>query len=319
MTLVTHPKETIWTERFRPIKIQDCVLPNHIKTTFEGYVKQKDIPHLMLSGGQGQGKTTIARALCNELEFDYILLNLSKERGIEVLRTTISQFASSVSLSGNKKCIILDEFDGATPEFQNAFKGFMEAYSQNTRFILTCNHSNRIIQPIHSRCSVIDFQIDNKDRPNLAKQMLDRVIEILKIEGIVFERAALAVVITKYFPDYRRTLNELQRYASSAGKIDQDIVKYCSSNNIDDLVTALKTANFKEARKWLSVNVSNRNHDSIFRELYDKMYDLIDPQSIPALIILIADYQYRCVNAPDIELQMAAFCIQVMQDVQFNI
>lgn len=316
--LVTHPKETIFTEKYRPIKIVDCIQPANIKSTFEGYVKQNNIPHLMLSGGHGQGKTTIAKALCNELELDYILLNVSKDRGIDVLRGTITQFATSVSLSGNKKCVILDEVDGTTPEFQNAFKGFMEAYSQNTRFILTCNHPNRIIQPIHSRCSVIDFHINNEDKPAVAKQMFDRVQMILENENIEFDKQAVATVITKFFPDYRRTLNELQRYAAATGKIDKDIITQCSSANIDELVSALKDKSFKDAKKWIVSNVMNRNHDTIYREIYDRMYDFVDPNSIPMLVLLIANYQFKSVAAPDVELQMAAFCIEVMQEIEFK-
>ena len=318
MTLVTNPRDTLWTEKYRPALIESCVLPKHIKDVFSGYVERKEIPHLLLSGGPGQGKTTIAKALCNELGYDFILVNLSNDRGIDVLRTTIGQYASSVSLSGDKKAVIMDEFDGATPILQAAFKGFIEEYGSHVRFILTCNHPNRIIAPIHSRCSVVDFHIANSDKPALAKQMFDRASAILTNEGISFDKRSLVEVVTKHFPDYRRTLNELQRYASATGKIDADIVKYGSSNSTDKFVEALKVKSFKDAKVWLVENISTMSTDTIFRSLYDQMYDIVEPNSIPQLILIIADYQYKSVTCPDQELNMAAFSIEVMSGVEFK-
>jgi replication factor C small subunit len=314
----THPMESIWTEAYRPITIDACVLPKNIKDIFKGYVERKDTPHLLLSGGAGQGKTTIAKALCNELGFDFILLNLSNDRGIDVLRTTMTQYASSVSLSGNTKVIICDEFDSSTPILQSAFRAFMEEYSQHVRFFLTCNFPNRIIQPIHSRCSVIDFHINNEDKPALAKQMFDRAGAILTNEGIGFDKRALVEVITKHFPDYRRTLNELQRYASATGKIDGDVVKYGSNNSIDAFTAALKAKSFKDARKWIAENIGTMSTDAVFRAMYDSMYDLVEPQSIPQIVLIIAEYQYKSVTCPDQELNMAAFSIEVMSGVEFK-
>jgi len=314
---VTNPRETLWTERYRPAVIGDCVLPKHIKDVFKGYVERKEIPHLLLSGGAGQGKTTIAKALCNELEYDYILVNLSNERGIDVLRTTIASYASSVSLSGDKKCVIMDEFDGATPILQSAFRAFMEQYSSHVRFILTCNFPNRIIAPIHSRCSVVDFHIDNNDKPALAKQMFDRAGAILINEGIEFDKRALGAVVTKHFPDYRRTLNELQRYASATGKIDADVVKFGSSNSIDGLVDALKEKSFKNAKTWIVENIGTMSPDTIYRAIYDQMGEVVQPASIPQLILILADYQYKGTTAPDPELNMAAMAIEIMSGVEF--
>jgi len=263
------------------------------------------------------GKTTIAKALCNELGYDYILLNLSNDRGIDTLRTTIASFASTVSLSGDKKCVILDEFDSSTQILQAAFKAFMEQYSENCSFIMTCNHPNQIIQPIHSRCSVVDFNIRNTDKPNLAKQMFERAMKILDHEEITYDKKPLIDVVMKYFPDYRRTLNELQRYAAATGKIDAEIVKYASSDNITDFIAAIKTKKFKDAKAWISANLGNMSQDTIYRSIYNNMHEYIAPNSIPSAILILADFQYKGTLVPDIELHMAALAITLMSEVEF--
>ena len=261
----------LWVEKYRPQKITDCILPESIKNTFIEFVGQKEIPNLLLSGGSGVGKTTVARALCEELHADYILINGSEESGIDVLRNKIKQFASTVSLQSGSKVVILDEADYLNPQStQPALRGFIEEFHRNCRFIFTCNFKNRIIEPLHSRCSVIEFKI-NGNKIMLAEQFMERVDQILKAEKIGFEDAVVAELIMKHFPDWRRVLNELQRYSVS-GTIDTGILVNIAEVNLTELMTHLKRKEFTKMRKWVVDNIDN-DPVKVFRKIYEKLYE----------------------------------------------
>jgi len=280
----------LWVEKYRPKKITDCILPESIKNTFIEFVGQKEIPNLLLSGGSGVGKTTVARALCEQLHADYILINGSEESGIDVLRNKIKTFASTVSLQGGYKVVILDEADYLNPQStQPALRGFIEEFHKNCRFIFTC-FKNRIIEPLHSRCSVIEFKI-NGNKAILASQFMGKVEHILKTEGIGFEEPVVAELIMKHFPDWRRVLNELQRYSVS-GTIDTGILVNIAEVSLKELMTHLKGKDFKNVRKWVVDNIDN-DPVKVFRKIYEKMYEYMKPGSIPNAVIVLGEYQYK--------------------------
>ena len=306
----------LWGEKYRPKKISDCILPESIKNTFIEFVKQKEIPNLLLAGGSGVGKTTVARALCEELHGDYILINGSEESGIDVLRTKIKQFASTVSLQGGTKVVILDEADYLNPQStQPALRGFIEEFHRNCRFIFTCNFKNRIIEPLHSRCAVIEFKI-NGNKAILASQFMTRVEDILKAEGIGFEEPVVAELIMKHFPDWRRVLNELQRYSVS-GTIDSGILVNIAEVNMKALMGHLKDKDFKNVRKWVVNNIDN-DPVKVFRKIYEKLYDFMEPSSIPAAVLVLGKYQYYSAFVADPEVNLLACLTEIMTQCQFK-
>jgi len=306
----------LWVETYRPKTVQDCILPQDLKSTFQEYVNKKEIPNLMLSGGPGVGKTTIARALCEEIGCDYIMINGSMDGNIDTLRNEIKTFASSVSFVGGTKVVIIDEADYLNPQStQPALRGFIEEFSKNCTFIFTCNFKNRIIAAIHSRCSVIDFQFAKKDKPGLAANFLHRLETILLENGVTYDKQVISELLIKYFSDYRLVLNELQRY-SAVGQIDSGILAKISDINLTELMESMKEKNFKNARKWITNNLDN---DSVvlFRSLYDHMYSFIKSESIPQLVVILAEYQYKSAFCIDQELNTMAMIVEIMSDVEF--
>jgi DNA polymerase III delta prime subunit len=296
--------------------VEDCILPDAIKSTFLEYVAKKQIPNLLLSGSAGVGKTTIAKALCEEVGCDYIVINGSDESGIDVLRTKIKNYASSVSLSGGRKVVIIDEADYLNPNStQPAMRGAIEEFSSNCSFIFTCNFKNRIIDPIHSRCSVIDFKI-NGSKQAMAAQFFKRVEWILEQEGVTYSKDAVAAVITKHFPDNRRVLNELQRYAVS-GNIDAGIVASVADVQLAPLVAALKDKDFASVRKWVTNNLDN-DPVKIYRKLYDGLYEVLKANSVPQLVLHLSKYQYQSAFVADHEINMVACLTEVMVDCEFK-
>lgn len=314
----SRDEQFLWVEKYRPQKIDDCVLPESIKKTFHQYVEQGELPHFLFTGTAGVGKTTVAKALCNEIGAEYIMINGSDEgRSIDTLRTTIKGFASTVSLTDSKKVIIIDEADYMNAEsIQPALRSFIESFSSNCRFIFTCNYKNRIIEPLHSRCSVIDFKIDTKDKQEIAATFFKRATQILKQEEIDFDPKVVAELITKHFPDYRRILNELQRYSVS-GKIDSGILVNASQESYKLLVKCMKEKNFTEVRKWVAKN-SELGSAPVFRELYDNAVATMDPDTIPQMILIIAEYQYKSAFVADQEINIMAALTEVMANCKFR-
>jgi len=303
--------EFLWVEKYRPKTIDETILTPQLKATFQQFVDQKNIPNLILSGSAGVGKTTVARAMLEQLGCDYIVINGSMNGNIDTLRTEILNFASSISLSGGRKYIILDEADYINANStQPALRNFMEEFSSNCGFILTCNYKNRIIEPLHSRCSVIEFKITKKDIAKLATQFFKRVCGILTNENIEFDQKVVAEVINKHFPDCRRILNELQRY-SAIGKIDTGILTNLQEVSIKSLVSLIKDKNYTEVRKWVSENLDS-NVNELFRKIYDTSLEDVKPQFIPALVMLIGKYQYQAAFVADQEINLMSFFAEVM-------
>ena len=307
----------LWVEKYRPQKIDECVLPESLKKTFHEYIAQGELPTFLFCGTAGVGKTTVAKALCNEIGAEFLFINGSEESGIDVLRTKIKSFASSVSLTDAKKVVILDEADYLNPNStQPALRAFIEEFSANCRFIFTCNFKNRIIEPLHSRCAVIDFKIDNKDKQETMAAFFKRAVQILKQENIEFDQKVVAEVVAKHFPDYRRVLNELQRYSVS-GKIDTGILVNVGEESYKELMKNLRDMNFTEVRKWVGKN-SDMDSVALFRELYDNANTLLEPQSIPQLVITLAEYQYKAAFVADHELNTMAALTEVMANCKFK-
>ena len=307
--------EFLWVEKYRPRKLEDCILPADQKTIFQEMVAKGEIQNMLLCGGAGMGKTTVARALCEELETDYIIINGSEESGIDVLRTKIKQFASTVSFSGKPKVVILDEADYLNPNStQPALRAFIEEFSSNCRFILTCNFKNRIIPPLHSRTAVIEFKLPKAEKPKIASAFFKRVNEIMSIEKIEADGKVIAKVIEKHFPDYRRVLNELQRYAAS-GRIDEGIFVSLNESNMQELIASLKDGDWKKMRTWVVNNLDN-DPGTIFRKLYDTLTDHV--QQVPQLVLLLADYQYKAAFCADQEINLVACLTEIMAAVEFK-
>jgi len=310
-------EEFLWVEKYRPHKIADCVLPENLKTTFQQFVNDGNIPNLLLSGTAGVGKTTVARAMLDEIDADYIIINGSMNGNIDTLRNDIRNFAATVSFGGGRKYVILDESDYLNANStQPALRNFMEEFSSNCGFILTCNFINRIIDPLHSRCSVIEFKIGNKEKATLAKEFLSRACGILDQENVTYDKKVLAEVIMKHFPDWRRVLNELQRYAAS-GNIDSGILASVDNVEIKELVKYLKAREFENMRKWVGQNAS-MDVNVLFRRLYDAASAILKPESIPALVLALADYQYKAAFVVDQEINMSACMTQIMMDCEFK-
>jgi DNA polymerase III delta prime subunit len=309
--------EYIWVEKYRPKTIDDCILPESIKTTFKQMVDSGEVQNLLLAGGAGCGKTTIAKALCSELDTDFIMINCSEDGNIDTLRTKIRNFASTVSLSGSKKIVILDEFDYSNAQStQPALRGFIEEFSENCRFILTCNFKNRIIEPLHSRCTTINFTVPKKEKPNLASQFMDRVKHILDTEGVSYEEKVVVEVIMKHFPDFRRIINELQRYSVSGG-IDVGILTQIGEIHIKDLVSHMKNKDFTNARKWAVENLDN-SPSELFRKVYDGLYEHTTSSSIPQAVLILAEYQYKSAFVADQEINLVACIVELMMGCEFK-
>jgi len=309
--------EFLWCEKYRPKTISDCILPESIKSTFVNIVKGGELHNMLLTGTPGLGKTTVAKALCNELGLDFLLVNGSEESGIDTLRTKIKQFASSVSLQGGYKVVILDEADYLNPQStQPALRGFIEEFSANCRFILTCNFKNRIIEPLHSRCTTIEFNMSKKDSAKLCAQFLDRCEYILEEENITYDQAVVAELIMKHMPDWRKVINEMQRYSTS-GVIDSGILVQLSDISISDLMEHLKLKNFKLMRQWVSDNMDSEPA-AIFRKVYDHMVEYIEPGSVPQTVLILADYQYKNSFVADHELNTVACLTEIMAGVKFK-
>ena len=303
--------EFLWVEKYRPKTIDQCVLPKSLAKTFGELVTSGELPNMMFSGTAGVGKTTVAKALCNMLELDFIVINGSEEGNIDTLRGKIKQFASTVSLQGGYKVVILDEADYLNPQStQPALRGFIEEFSNNCRFILTCNFKNRIIEPLHSRCSVYDFAIPNAEKPAIAGGIFKRVTNILDTEGVKYDQKVVAELVQKYFPDFRRILNECQRYSVS-GTIDSGILSNLGDENVKGLLSHLKNKDFKMMRKWVADNMDTEPH-AIYRKIYDNMSDYLQPQSIPQVVLILADYQYKNAFVADHELNTVACMTEIM-------
>ena len=310
----------LWVEQYRPKTIQDCILPEQTKKTFLEFLKKKEIPNMLLSGTAGTGKTTVARALCEELGVDYIIINGSDEgRQIDTLRNKIKNFASTVSLTeqSNHKVVIVDEADYMNAEsVQPALRNFIETFYKNCRFIFTCNYKNKILPALHSRCTVIDFAIKNGQKVKTAQALLKRLGKVLDDEQIEYDKKVLAELIQKYYPDFRRTINELQRY-SVRGKIDSGILFSLSEANTKELVKVLKEKRFNDMRKWV-INNLDKEPSSLFTTIYELMYKSIEPQSVPQSILIIAGYQYKSAFVADQEINMVACLTEIMANCKFK-
>jgi DNA polymerase III delta prime subunit len=310
----------LWVEKYRPRKISDCILTKELKDTFLEFVNKKEIPNLLLSGTAGTGKTTVARALCEELGIDYLIINGSDEgRQIDTLRVKIKDFASTVSLmaKANHKVVIIDEADYMNAEsVQPALRNFIETYYKNCRFIFTCNYKNKILEALHSRCTVIDFSIKNGEKVKTATQFLTRLSSILNEEKIEFDKKVLIELIQKYFPDFRRTINELQRY-SVRGKIDSGILFSLSEESHKDLINKLKDKDFNGMRKWVIQNL-DKEPSSLFTDIYDVLYKNLEPKSIPQSVLIIAGYQYKSAFVADQEINMVACLTEIMANCKFK-
>ena len=310
-------EEFLWVEKYRPRNISSCVLPAETKKIFIDFCNNEEIPNLLLCGTAGVGKTTVARALCNELGADFILINGSEERNIDTLRVKIKQFASTVSLQGGPKIVILDEADYLNPQStQPALRGFIEEFSKNCRFIFTCNYKNRIISPLHSRCSVVDFTIEAIQKPQIANQIFQRILQILTDENIDYNEKVVVEVINKFFPDFRRMLNEIQKYSAS-GKIDSGILANLDDESLNELLGFIKGKEFSNMRKWVGMNIHN-DPQAIYRKIYDSLFTRMENNSIPQAIIILSDYTYKSAFVADQEVNMVACLTELMMECKIT-
>ena len=309
----------LWVEKYRPQSVEDCILPEETKKIFQGFVEQGAIPNLLLSGGAGIGKTTVAKALCDQLGVDSYVINGSDEgRFLDTIRNQAKTFASTVSLTSdsNHKVIIVDEADNTTPDVQLLLRASIEEFQKNCRFIFTCNYKNKIIAPLHSRCSVVDFNVKGQDKKQLAEQFFHRVKVILEMEMVKYEEKVVAEVVMKYFPDFRRTLNELQRY-SSTGSIDAGILASSNEFSIEKVVGHLRNKEFTNMKKWVAQNLDNEPQ-VIMRKIYDNLYNYFDPKSIPEAVLIISEYQYKSSFVVDQEVNIVAFMTELMMRCEFK-
>jgi len=306
----------LWTEKYRPQTIEDCILPKRLKEVFQQYASQKQIPNLLLTGSTGVGKTTVAKALCQEAGCDYLVINGSDESGIDTFRVKIKNYASSMSFTGGRKVIIIDEADYLNPNStQPALRNAIEEFASNCSFIFTCNYKNRIIEPLHSRCAVVEFGLKNGEKQKMALEFLKRTESILQSEKVEFDKKVVAELVTKHFPDFRRVINELQRY-SQLGKIDVGVLAQVADVSITEIVKYIKDKDFGAVRKWVATNEIDST--TFFRKLYDNLYDFLKPHSIPQVILILADYQYKQAFVVDQEINIVACLIQIMAEGDFK-
>ncbi len=306
----------LWTEKYRPQTVEDCILPERLKVPFQEYVNQKQIPNLLLAGGAGVGKTTVAKAMCNEIGADYIVINGSDESGIDVFRGKIKNFASSMSFGGGRKVIIIDEADYLNPNStQPALRNAIEEFASNCSFIFTCNFKNRNIDPLHSRCAVIEFGLKNGEKQKMAGAFFKRIQTVLETEKVEYDDKVIAELVKKHFPDFRRVINELQRY-SQLGKIDVGILSQIGDVSITQIVKHMKDKDFTSVRKWAAT--TDIDSTTFFRKLYDNLYDILIPSSIPQIVIILADYQYKQAFVADQEINLVACLTQIMADGEFK-
>ena len=311
------PDTFLWVEQYRPKTVDECILPKTLKSQLQSYVNKQDISNLILAGGPGVGKTTAARAMLEQIGATYMFINGSEESGIDVLRTKIKNFASTVSLEGGRKYLILDEADYLNPQStQPALRGFMEEFHSNCGFILTCNYKNKLIAPLHSRCGVVDFTIPKTEKASLAHQFFQRAVSILKENEIKYNEKVVAELINTHFPDWRRILNELQRYSVS-GEIDAGILVNLGEKNIKDLMGMMKKKEFTNVRKWVVDNIDN-DPVTMFRAVYDNMYDYLEPSTIPHVVIILGEYQYKNAFVADPEINMVACLTEIMARGKFK-
>ena len=304
-------EDFLWVEKYRPNRISECILPVETKKIFQDFVDNKEIPNLLLCGTAGVGKTTVAKALCNELDADYVMINGSEERNIDTLRVKIKSFASTVSLGGGPKIVILDEADYLNPQStQPALRGFIE------EFIFTCNYKNRIISPLHSRCSVIDFTIESSQKPSIAGGIFERILNILKKENIEFNEQVVVELVQKFFPDFRRVLNELQKYSSS-GKIDSGVLANLDDENLSEVLNFVRDKEFSKMRKWVALNIHN-DPQAIYRKIYDALFTRMENSSVPQAIIILSDYTYKSAFVADQEVNMVACMTELMMECKLN-
>ena len=307
----------LWVEKYRPKTIDECILPDRIKTLFQQISSESRIPNMILSGGPGMGKTTVAKALCNEVGCDFLMINGSEESGIDVLRTKIRGYASTVSFDGKRKVVILDEADYLNPQStQPALRSFIEEFEKHCSFIMTCNYINRIIEPLHSRCQTIDFRINKEEKLNVGSNFGKRLYTILDQEKVDYDKKVVAEVLMKHFPDYRRVLNELQKY-SKYGNIDSGILSQVSDIDLSELMNHMKDKKFNEVRKWVVNNLDN-DPQKIYRKIYDVAEKYVQTTSIPQLVLILADSQYKSAFAADHELNLVACLVEIMVECQFN-
>lgn len=306
----------LWCEKYRPHKVADCILPKELKSTFQSYADKNEIPNMLLSGGAGMGKTTIARALCEQLDMDYIFLNASSERSIDVFRGKVSNYASSVSITGGRKVVILDEADNLTGDAQLAMRGIVEEFAVNCSFILTCNLKNRLIEGLRSRFPDITFKIPKGEAAQLAKEFFIAADKILKAENIKYDKESLMQLIIKFFPDFRRTIGELQRYSAS-GQIDSGILKQLDTSKLDIVVTCLREKNFKDLRTWVGQNMDNDSTQTM-REVYNRLNEIVQPQFVPASVVLLGKYMYQASFVADQEVNLMALFSEMMLECQMK-
>ena len=305
----------LWTEKYRPKNIEDCILHERLKKPFQEYVTQKNIPNLLLTGGAGVGKTTVAKAMCNEIGCDFMIINGSDENGIDMVRNKITNYASSMSFTGGRKVIIIDEADYLSANAQAAFRNAIEEFAGNCSFIFTCNFKNKIIEPLHSRCAVIEFTLKASEKSSMAAQFFKRVQTILSDEEIAYETPVVAELIKKHFPDFRRVINELQRF-SKFGKIDTGVLAQIIDVSLADIIKFIKDKDFGAIRKWVASN--DVDPASLYRKLYDNLYEVLKPQSIPQAVIIIADYQYKQAFVADQEINLVACLTELMVSLEFK-
>jgi DNA polymerase III delta prime subunit len=304
----------LFTEKYRPKTIAECILPDRLKTPFQEYVNQNNIPNLLLSGGAGVGKTTVAKAMCEEIGCDYMIINGSDENGVDVVRYKITNYASSMSLSGGRKVIIIDEADYLSPNAQAAFRNAIEEFASNCSFIFTCNYKNKLIDPLHSRCAVVEFNLKSAEKTQMAGQFFKRIQSILQSEEIDYDDKVIVELIKKHFPDFRRIINEIQRY-SQFGKIDGGILSHIVEVSLGDIIKYIKDKDFGAIRKWVASN--DIDATTFFRKIYDNLYDVLKPQSIPQAVIILADYQYKQAFVADTEINTLACLTEIMVSCEF--